>query len=156
MSRIAVKKAIHVASRNRHCALSHVHVICARVYNLSVFVSTARSVSQIALPPISHSVLPMSFSANDDLFCQICDTLCATANSAFSLSCANDGCKGHMCFDCMQRAVFPETHKRRHVPTAAVPWRRIHTLSSVLTSPCRNCRISSDWPRSRSAALQSI
>ena len=38
---------------------------------------------------------------------QICDVLYATANSAFVLSCAKEGCRGHLCYDCMQRAVFP-------------------------------------------------
>ena len=58
----------------------------------------------------------MSFSANDDLFCPIWDTLCATANSVFSLSFANNGCKGHMCFDCMQGAVFPGNAQEKTCP----------------------------------------
>ena len=58
----------------------------------------------------------MTFSANDDLSCPICETLYATANSVFVLSCADDGCKGHMCFDCMQRAVFPGNAQEKSCP----------------------------------------
>ena len=49
----------------------------------------------------------MAFVPNEDLFCPICDVVYASANSAFALSCAKDGCKGHMCFDCISKAVFP-------------------------------------------------
>ena len=58
----------------------------------------------------------MSFSANDELFCPICDTIYATANSAFVLSCADDGCKGHLCFDCLQKAVFPGNAQEKTCP----------------------------------------
>ena len=49
----------------------------------------------------------MPFVANEDLCCPICDTVYATANSAFVLTCSDEGCKGHLCFDCLQLAVFP-------------------------------------------------
>ena len=81
----------------------------------------------------------MSFSANDELFCPICDTLYATANSAFVLSCADDGCKGHLCFDCMQKAVFPGNaqektcpHCRRSVATYSYAFFGTHKSVSQL------------------------
>ena len=48
-----------------------------------------------------------------------------------------------------RRQSSPATRKRRRVHTAGVPWQRIHMLSSRLTSPCRNCRIKWEWPRSK-------
>ena len=60
---------------------------------LFVLVCTARSVSQALSRPFLIPLCLMSFSANDEFFCPNCDTLYATANSAFVLSCADDGCK---------------------------------------------------------------
>ena len=117
--------------------------------NLFVLLCTIRSVSQALSRPSLIPLCLMSFSANDELFCPICDTIYATANSAFVLSCADDGCKGHLCFDCLHKESFPATRKRRRVHTAGVPWQRIHMRFSGRTSPCRNCRIKWAWPRSR-------
>lgn len=92
-SRFAIARA-HFRSRAPY---AHTHTI------LFVIVCTARSVSRaLSRAPLIPLCL-MSFSANDELFCPICDTLYATANSAFVLSCADDGCKGHLCFDCLQK-----------------------------------------------------
>jgi uncharacterized Zn-finger protein len=85
-------------------------------FMLFVFVCTARSVSQALSRPSLIPLCLMSFSANDELFCPICDTLYATANSAFVLSCADDGCKGHLCFDCLQKAVFPGNAQEKSCP----------------------------------------
>ena len=49
----------------------------------------------------------MSFTVNEDLCCPICEVMYPTSNSVFALSCAAEGCQGHMCFDCLQKAVFP-------------------------------------------------
>jgi hypothetical protein len=51
----------------------------------------------------------MSFAANEELCCPICDVVYSTANSAFVLSCSADGCQGHLCFDCLQKACFSGT-----------------------------------------------
>ena len=115
--------------------------MCTRVpfSMLFVFVCTARSVSQALSRPSLITLCLMSFSANDELFCSICDTLYATANSAFVLSCADDGCKGHLCFDCMQKAVFPGNaqektcpHCRRSVATYSYAFFGTHKSVSQL------------------------
>ena len=49
----------------------------------------------------------MPFVANEDLCCPICENAYATANSAFSLDCSEQGCRGHLCFDCLQKSCFP-------------------------------------------------
>lgn len=59
----------------------------------------------------------MPFVANDELCCPICDVLYSTANSAFVLSCAKDGCQGHLCFECLQRAVFPGNRSSQDATT---------------------------------------
>ena len=106
---------------------------------LFVFVCTARSVSQALPRPSLIPLCLMSFSANDELFCPICDTIYATANSAFVLSCADDGCKGHLCFDCLQKAVFPGNaqdktcpHCRRAVATYSYAFFTTHKSVSQL------------------------
>ena len=88
---------------------------------------------------VSFRAASMSFSANDELFCPICDTVYATANSAFVLSCADDGCKGHLCFDCLQKAVFPGNaqektcpHCRRAVATYSYAFFTTHKSVSQL------------------------
>ena len=48
----------------------------------------------------------MPFAANEELCCPICDVIYSTSNSVFVLSCAAEGCQGHLCFDCLQKAVF--------------------------------------------------
>lgn len=71
-----------------------------------------KSLSRQALSP----VCVMAFSANEELCCPICDTLYASANSAFVLSCSDEGCKGHMCFDCLSKAVFPGNTQEKTCP----------------------------------------
>jgi uncharacterized Zn-finger protein len=107
--------------------------------NLFVLVCTIRSVSQALSRPSLIPLCLMSFSANDELFCPICDTIYATANSAFVLSCADDGCKGHLCFDCLQKAVFPGNaqektcpHCRRAVATYSYAFFTTHKSVSQL------------------------
>ena len=51
----------------------------------------------------------MTFAQNTTQCCQICDTVYATANQAFALNCADEGCKAHTCFDCLQKAVFSDS-----------------------------------------------
>ena len=63
-------------------------------------------------PPclLSSVCLPsqaMPFADNEDLTCPICEVTYSTANSVFVLSCAAEGCQGHLCFECVQKAVFP-------------------------------------------------
>jgi hypothetical protein len=59
----------------------------------------------------------MPFVANEELCCPICDVLYSTASSAFVLSCAKDGCQGHLCFECLQRAVFPGNRSSQDATT---------------------------------------
>ena len=106
---------------------------------LFVFLCTVSSVSQALSRPSLIPLCLMSFSANDELCCPICDTLYATANSAFVLSCADDGCKGHLCFDCLQKAVFPGNaqdktcpHCRRSVATYSYAFFGTHKSVSQL------------------------
>ena len=49
----------------------------------------------------------MPFAANEELCCPICDVIYSTSNSVFALSCSADGCQGHLCYECVQKAVFP-------------------------------------------------
>jgi hypothetical protein len=49
----------------------------------------------------------MAFAANEELTCPICEVVYSTANATFTLSCAAEGCQGNLCFDCLQKAVFP-------------------------------------------------
>ncbi len=48
-----------------------------------------------------------------DECCPICRKTYATANHCLSLSCAGDGCRGHLCHDCMQEAVFTGVNEAR-------------------------------------------
>ena len=49
----------------------------------------------------------MPFVGNSDVCCPICEGIYCSANSACVLSCASEGCEGEMCFDCVQKSVFP-------------------------------------------------
>lgn len=49
----------------------------------------------------------MLFVGNSDVCCPICEGIYCSANSACALSCASAGCEGEMCFDCVQKSVFP-------------------------------------------------
>ena len=71
-----------------------------------VAIVVVRPLSRLFLCALSPSQ-GMSFLANEELCCPICGVIYFTPNSAFSLSCAAQGCQGHLCFDCLQKAVFP-------------------------------------------------
>ena len=49
----------------------------------------------------------MSFVCNSGVCCPICEGMYCSANSACVLSCASEGWVGEMCFDCVQKSVFP-------------------------------------------------
>ena len=84
----------------------------------------------------------MPFAANEELCCPICDVTYSTANSVFTLSCSAEGCQGHMCFDCVQKAVFPGTrssqdgsscpHCRRVVDSYSYAFFAAHKNVSIL------------------------
>ena len=61
----------------------------------------------IGFCPLSYRSAAMSFIANADLCCPICDVVYPTANSVFSLTCADEGLRSHIlrwefpqCFHC--------------------------------------------------------
>ena len=43
---------------------------------------------------------------NTDVSCPICMKVYPTANHAFSLTCADEGCRADLCYDCLTKAVF--------------------------------------------------
>ncbi len=45
-------------------------------------------------------------SPNTDVACPICFKVYPTANHAFTLTCAEQGCRLNICFDCISKAVF--------------------------------------------------
>ena len=55
----------------------------------------------------------MPFVPNDTFACQICEKIYETGNHAFTLSCAEEGCRGHMCWECIQKAVFSNMHDQK-------------------------------------------
>ena len=80
----------------------------------------------------------MAFAANTVLCCQICDTVYATANHAFALNCSDEGCKAHLCFDCMQKAVFAGSgHQDKLCPHCRRP---VHSYSYAFFSEHQNVK----------------
>ena len=55
----------------------------------------------------------MPFIPNDSFACQICEKVYETGNHAFALSCADEGCRSNMCWDCLQKAVFSGMHEQK-------------------------------------------
>ena len=82
------------------------HMAHVRAPFSPVAIVVVRPLSRLFLCALSPSQ-GMSFLANEELCCPICGVIYFTPNSAFSLSCAAQGCQGHLCFDCLQQAVFP-------------------------------------------------
>ena len=50
-----------------------------------------------------------SLSTNTDIACSICTQVYLTANHALSLTCAEQGCRADLCYECLNRAVFNGT-----------------------------------------------
>ena len=63
----------------------------------------------------------MSFVPNTDLSCQICNTAYESANAAFVLNCADEGCRAHLCFQCVQRGVFANLNQDKLCPHCRRP-----------------------------------
>ena len=61
--------------------------------------------------PLRSSV-PM-IKPDDELCCSICLKPYVTANHCFSLSCAGEGCRRHLCHDCVHAAVFTGVNEAR-------------------------------------------
>ena len=58
----------------------------------------------------------------------------ATANSVFMLSCAKDGCMGHLCFDCLQKACFSGTRSSQDPSTCPHCRRQVNSYSYAVFS----------------------
>ena len=58
----------------------------------------------------------MPFQPNDTFTCQICEKLYETGNNAFTLNCAEEGCRGHMCWD-SEKQPTPTTPRPVHLCT---------------------------------------
>ena len=88
----------------------HKHTL-ARRHAHTQFIFRSHCGLVASIPPFIrlcfHHGPAMPFAANEELCCPICEVIYSTANSVFVLSCAADGCQGHLCFDCVQKAVFP-------------------------------------------------
>ena len=54
----------------------------------------------------------MPFQPNDTVTCKICEKLYETGNNAFTLNCADEGCRGHMCWDSPQKEQTTPTMPR--------------------------------------------
>ena len=79
-------------------------------------------------PSISQA---MPFQPNDTFSCQICEKLYETGNNAFTLNCAEEGCRGHMCWD------PPPKKNRPHLPChARSALFAVHGIALVLVSWC--------------------
>jgi len=98
--------------------------------------STHRSQFSSRMSPRRPAI--MSFATNTILCCQICDTVYATANHAFALNCADEGCKAHTCFDCMQKAVFSGSgNQDKLCPHCRRP---VHSYSYAFFSVCQDMK----------------
>ena len=81
----------------------------------------------------------MSCDANEDgLCCTICEVTYATANSVFVLSCAKDGCMGHLCFDCLQKACFSGTRSSQDPPACPHCRRQVSSYSYAVFQAIKN------------------
>ena len=60
------------------------------------FSSSTLFAAFIGFCPLSYRSAAMSFIANPDLCCPICDVVYPTANSVFSLTCADEGLRSHI------------------------------------------------------------
>ena len=64
----------------------------------------------LEMPRRSAVTAPM---LKPDECCPICQKAYATANHCLSLSCAGEGCRGHLCHDCVHEAVFTGVNEAR-------------------------------------------
>ena len=64
----------------------------------------------------------MPFQPNDTFTRQICEKLYETGNNAFALNCAEEGCRGHMCWD------FKNKHHAYHATPGPFLHRALHEL----------------------------
>ena len=107
-TRVCTNTDAHTCTNTRTCVYTSIHSrehALTRAHAHTPFVS--RSHCGLAAHSYSHHGPAMPFAANEELCCPICEVTYSTSNSVFTLSCAAVGCQGHLCFDCLQKAVFP-------------------------------------------------
>ena len=80
----------------------------------------------------------MSFAANEDVCCPICDVTYSTGSSVFVLSCSAEGCQGHLCFDCLQKAVFPGNRSSQDGATCPHCRRTVSSYSYAVFASHKN------------------
>ena len=112
-ARVCTSTDAHTCTNTRACVYTSMHSrehTLTRAHAHTAFVSRSHcglAAHSYSHPRAFHHGPAMPFAANEELCCPICEVIYSTANSSFVLSCAKEGCQGHLCFDCLQKAVFP-------------------------------------------------